>query len=200
MATSERKWNLVNLLATIFVALVTSVITIYFSSFYKKSKLMVSIIDADFPYYTRDSLHIDIVCINDGNTYGTVTNVAFTFIDTINHQHSHPIDAVNFTPVVMQPGEQQHRGLLLVYPPDKVKQQPPFKLSLPDTVEMKIGLRIDYVDHTGNIVYQILPIGFMTFDSNREMIKYYIKYGSFKLNGTKGAGRASGRRTRRGRA
>lgn len=169
-----------------FVALIVSVISIYFSVFYKDHDLTVSLIDTKVEY-DGNKISANLLYHNRGNTYSTIIQDYLIFYQQedwankgIMFNNGEQVFEFDYNSIVMSPGEQVLRGLDILTDFSKIDTIHR-TLNLKNTI--KVGLVVTYINDVGLKTSDMFPIGYVRLNDKRRIFKYKLEYDVFHLDG-----------------
>ena len=171
------------------LALLISIVSIYFTIFYKDHDLTVSLIDSDVPY-PRGEISVQLLYHNQGNVYSTIIQDYLIYYQkddwantgVIFDKKEH-VSQIEYNPVILKPGEQYLR---------KLKSEVDFNNMsyalgpLNPREKIKVGLVTTYITKKGLRMVEMFPVGYITLDSLNAIDRYKINYGLFNLDSNGG--------------
>ena len=167
------------------LALFISLVSIYFTFFYKDHNLTVSLIDSHVPY-PREEISVQLLYHNQGNVYSTIIQDYLTFYQdedwankgVIFDKKEH-VFQIDYNPVILKPGEQYLRKLTSEINFNKIDTTLR-KLNFHEKIN--VGLVATYITEKGLRNTEMFPIGYVKLDSLNQIDRYKIKYDIFDLN------------------
>jgi|GEM_PF-2873994 len=167
------------------LAIIISIIGIYFSIFYENHDLSVSMIDSNVQY-SGSNLEVDLLYHNHGNTHATVIQDYLVFYQKSDWENEgvlfdkgRHVYELKYNPAILIPGEQILRKVITQTSFDKIDTTHR-KLILDE--DIRVGLVSTYINQHGLKTREMFPIGKVTLDRNGKIIKYNLNYNVFNLN------------------
>ena len=169
------------------IALLISVISIYFSVFYKDHELTVSVIDSNVEYQ-GDSVNVDLLYHNVGNTYSTIIHDYLVFYQNEDWHNKGVIfskgkhvfvNNMTYNSVVLTPGQQILRRLEITTNFNKIDTSYR-RLSLNEIIN--VGLVSTYINANGLRSSDMFKIGYVKLDNNKKFKTYKLEYNVFELD------------------
>ena len=162
------------------LALIISILSIYFQFFYEKFNLSTSLIDAEV---YKDSISLDLIYHNKGNQDATVTNTEIFFYSDKNktkHVNHIEFNNKNQEPYILSPGKQLFKKFVqqVYFIEDSllIKTQ----TNIRDTI--RIQLRVSYLRDNSLEGEKIVNCGWITLDNQRKIDNWLIKYQKINLD------------------
>lgn len=167
------------------LALLISVISIYFTFFYKEHNLTLSVIDSNISY-VDETISVDLLYHNQGNIYSTVIQEYLTFYQSddwantgVIFENGKHIFNIDYNPKILRPGEQYLVKIKTKFDFDNIDDS---QRELDLFREVKIGLVSTYITEKGLRNKLMFNIGNLEFDSKNRIDDYEINYNIFELN------------------
>jgi hypothetical protein len=168
------------------IALLVSVVSIYLSVFYRNHELTVSVIDSNVEFEC-DSIKIDLLYHNQGNTYSTIIQDYLVFYQNEDWRnkgvifskgkHSFEPD-LDYNSIVLTPGQQILRRLEIATNFNKVDTLYR-RLSLNELIN--VGLVSTYINASGLRSSDMFNIGYLRLDYRNKIKTYKLEYNVFSL-------------------
>ena len=181
---SMKKYNLSNKIS--ILALIISILSIYFSVFYKNHDPIVSIIDSKIDF-SSNSVKVDLLFYNKGNSYATIISKYLLFYQDNDWENKgvifingKPVYKAETTPIILKPDEQILKEIESVADFKKMDNEYSRKLNF--TEKIKVGLVTEYINSSGLRTSELFNIGYIFLDKNKMIEKYRMNYDSFSLN------------------
>lgn len=169
------------------IALLVSGVSIYFSVFYKDHELTVSVIDSNVEFQ-GDSINIDLLYHNRGNTYSTIIQDYIVFYQDEDWQNKgvifskgkHVLEAdIGYNSIVLTPGQQILRRLEIITNFNNI--DPLYgRLSLNEIVY--VGLVSTYINEDGLRTSEMFKVGYVRLDNDKNIKTYKLEYNVFSLD------------------
>jgi hypothetical protein len=179
-----KKINLTNTISVL--ALLISILSIYFSVFYKNHDPTVSIIDSKIDL-SSNTIKVDLLFYNKGNSYATVISKYLLFYQDNDWENKgiifvngKPVYNAETNPIILKPDEQILKEIESVADFKKMDNEYSRKLNF--TKKIKIGLVTEYINSSGLRTSELFKIGYIFLDKNKMIEKYRMNYESFSLN------------------
>jgi hypothetical protein len=165
------------------IAVVVSIIAIYFSGFYKSYDLNVSVVGSNQQNIT-DSFDVDILLDNRGNTHATILSfdITFSWGDRLNYylfdSLGNQLDNVIYRPLVLEPGKQITRTLHVNH---NFKEGNHQKLKAGNRNYYSVDLIIFFINNDGNQAIKSIPIGKLFFSDDNTIEELSLDYRSLLI-------------------
>lgn len=162
------------------LALIISILSIYFQFFYEKFHLNTSLIDAEV---YKDSISLDLIYHNKGNQDATITNTEIFFYSDKNKKKD--INHIEFNnknqePYILSPGKQMFKKFVqqVHFMEDSllIKTQTNIK----DTI--RIQLRVSYLRDNSLEGEKVVDCGWIILDDQSRIDNWLIKYQKINLD------------------
>lgn len=165
------------------LALIISIASIYLQFFYESYQLKASIVNANI---TQDSINLDLIYINKGNTDATIINseIFFNSDRNENKQNLH-IQFVNsendnISAFILSPTKQIFHKLNQRVYFDEEGLLDLYKTNTRDT--LRVNLKINYITERTLQSDTIIRCGWITLDSLNKIKHFSIDFKTFELN------------------
>jgi len=168
------------------IALLVSIVSIYFTFFYQNHNLTISVIDSDVEY-NGNTISIKLLHQNRGNTYSTIIQNYLTFYQNVDWANKgvifdkgEHILELKYDPIILIPGEQvlKHLDTETNFKSIDTNFR---KLNLKNKIN--VGLVSIYINENGLRSSDMFKIGNIELDSIGNIFRYNMNYKVFELNG-----------------
>jgi hypothetical protein len=165
------------------LALIISIASIYLQFFYESYQLKASIVDSNI---TEDSICLNLIYTNKGNTDATIINSEMFFYSDRNEnkQNLHiqfvNRDNDNMSAFILSPGKQIFHKLSQRVYFDEEGCLESFKTNTRDT--LRVNLKINYITERALQSDTIIRCGWITLDSLNKIKHFSIDFKTFELN------------------
>ena len=170
---SMKKYNLSNKIS--ILALIISILSIYFSVFYKNHDPIVSIIDSKIDF-SSNTVKVDLLFYNKGNSYATIISKYLLFYQD-NDWENKGVIFINGKPVY-----KAETTSIILKPDEQILKEIESSRKLNFTEKIKVGLVTEYINSSGLRTSELFNIGYIFLDKNKMIEKYRMNYDSFSLN------------------
>jgi hypothetical protein len=167
------------------IALIISIASIYFSVFFKKHDLTLSIIDSNVEF-NENKISVKLLYHNQGNTYSTIIQNYLIFYQTddwanegIVFNKEIILNDYESDPIILVPEEQVLNNIETIINFSNIDS---FKRQIDIRNKINVGIVSMYINKNGLRTSNMFPIGYILLDKDKKIDKYSLDYHVFELN------------------